>query len=243
MKRSHLRRRERQRTRHVRRLRPRRIGERRALELAARRIARNHVEMDMRVDHHQREVVDLLVVERRMQRAFDVGRRCRNLGLSGCRNGAERARVLLAGEYEASQRRLRRPQQHDPAPVLVQERSPDSRTSRWWRSWRNSSALRRILSSLSKAVQSPSTYAAHRPLHGSRAAGPGRCERMAVFACWVLALTGGFRAASPARRTGASAARGILPVAGDCQARAVAERPPSRGNRRHVRDRPSSRSS
>jgi hypothetical protein len=124
----------------VGRLRPRGIVPRRARELATRRVPRDHVEVDVRVHHHQREIVDLLVwnaVETVRSRSAMTVRAPH----TPSRDRAQRRRIFLAGKDQAAERGLRWSAAAPPSLRTRAAASRDSRTCRWWRSCADSSAL------------------------------------------------------------------------------------------------------
>ncbi len=106
----------------LRRPRPARIGEFQVVPRPRSGIARDHVEMDVRVDHHQHQIVDPLIGDERGERPFDQRDRVRLLGKGPARQRAVGRRVRLGGQHQAAQRHLRRPQQDQPMLELGDQR-------------------------------------------------------------------------------------------------------------------------
>ena len=99
------------------------VGKFEPVPLPHSRIARDDMEMDVRVDHHQHQVIDPLIAAHRRQSAFDRGD---DFGQFGERLGAqlaERRGVAPGGENQRAQRHLRRPRQHHPVRIFADQRA------------------------------------------------------------------------------------------------------------------------
>ena len=100
---------------------PAAIGEVDPVPAARLRIARDHVEMDVGIDHHQHQVIDPLVAGEGGQRALDRGDDRALLGEGRGRQLAIGPGLALRREHEAAERDLRRPHEHDPMVIFFDQ--------------------------------------------------------------------------------------------------------------------------
>ena len=90
------------------------VGEALSLVLARALIAGQHVEVDVLVDHHQHQVVDLLVVDLRLQKALNARHGDLQVGEGGGTHLGERLDCFLAHQDQRPKCRLLRTDQNQP---------------------------------------------------------------------------------------------------------------------------------
>ena len=105
----------------VGRARPTGVDELHVVEIAVSHISRNDMKMHIRVDHHQHQVVELVVVECLSQSRFQLTRYFVKLGKAFLTKLGEGAGWLMCSKNERTQCQLDRAQHDDPILKLMND--------------------------------------------------------------------------------------------------------------------------